>query len=180
MQLIINDRLYLEQTQLAHAAPLFQQIDKSRTHLSEFLPWVPSIASEEDMCTYLLKSIQLIENGLEASFNIFLDGKLQGCIGLHHINMPNRSAAIGYWLGKDGVGKGLILQSCIQLMAYGFNNLKLNRIEIKAALSNFRSQAIPEKLGFKKEGILRQAEFLNGKFIDLQLYALLKEEWDTQ
>ena len=54
----------------------------------------------------------------------------------------------------------------------------LNRIEIKCAVGNNKSRAIPQKLQFKQEGILRQAELLNGKFIDLYLYAMLKEEWE--
>lgn len=57
--------------------------------------------------------------------------------------------------------------------------MDLNRIEIKAAVKNFKSQAIPEKLNFKKEGILRQAEFVNNEFIDLFIYSILKNEWKT-
>jgi ribosomal-protein-serine acetyltransferase len=59
----------------------------------------------------------------------------------------------------------------------GFTRLHLNRIEIRAALENFKSQAIPERLGFKKEGLIRQGEFVNDHFVDLYVYSLLKEEW---
>lgn len=70
-----------------------------------------------------------------------------------------------------------MVKSCKRLITYGFEELGLNRIEIKAAVENLKSQAIPEKLNFKKEGILRQAEFVNEKFLDLTLYSLLKEEY---
>ena len=53
----------------------------------------------------------------------------------------------------------------------------LNRIVIKCAVGNERSRAIAEKLDFKKEGILRQAEWVNGKFLDLYQFSLLREEW---
>ncbi|MEO6949604.1 MAG: GNAT family protein, partial [Ginsengibacter sp.] len=60
-----------------------------------------------------------------------------------------------------------------------FQKIGLNRIEIKAAVRNLKSQAIPIKLNFKKEGVLRQAEFVNNEFIDLFLYSILKEEWEA-
>ena len=55
--------------------------------------------------------------------------------------------------------------------------MNLNRIEIKASLKNFKSQAIPTRLNFRKEGVLRQAEFVNNEFIDLFLYSMLKDKW---
>jgi ribosomal-protein-serine acetyltransferase len=63
------------------------------------------------------------------------------------------------------------------MLDYGFKDLGLNRIEIKCAVENLKSARVPEKLNFTKEGILRQAELLNGKFVDLYLFSLLKNEW---
>ena len=56
----------------------------------------------------------------------------------------------------------------------------LNRIELKTAVKNLKSQAIPNKLNFKKEGILRQAEFVNNEFVDLYIYSMLKEDWQAR
>jgi ribosomal-protein-serine acetyltransferase len=55
--------------------------------------------------------------------------------------------------------------------------LALNRIELKAAVENLRSRAVAEKLGFTKEGIAREAELVNNKFLDLTLYSMLSSEW---
>jgi ribosomal-protein-serine acetyltransferase len=54
--------------------------------------------------------------------------------------------------------------------------LQLNRIEIKCGIENFKSKTIPEKLNFTKEGVIRQGELLYDKFIDLNLYSLLKTD----
>ena len=67
-----------------------------------------------------------------------------------------------------------------KLIALGFTEIGLHRLEIKAATTNLRSQAIPEKLSFKKEGVLREAELVNDKFLDLYLYSLLSHEWTKQ
>ena len=81
--------------------------------------------------------------------------------------MQNKVGAIGYWLTKSAEGSGVITDSCKVLIDYGFKDLRLHRIEIKAALTNFKSQAIPVKLNFKKEGILRQAELVNNHLLIL-------------
>ena len=91
----------------------------------------------------------------EVSFVIILNNKTVGRIGLHHLNLQNKIAAVGYWLTKEAQGKGIIYQSCRKLIDYGFNELGLNRIEIKCAFENYKSQAIPEKFNFQKEGIMR-------------------------
>ena len=80
-------------------------------------------------------------------------------------------------LGADYNEKGIMSKSCEALINYGFNQLNLNRIDIKAATENIKSRAIPERLKFKQEGILRETEFLYDHFIDLVVYGMLKEDW---
>ena len=73
--------------------------------------------------------------------------------------------------------KGIVTRSCKAIINFAFTELGLNRIEIKCAVSNDKSKGVAEKLQFKYEGILRQAELLHGKFIDLHLFGMVKEEW---
>jgi ribosomal-protein-serine acetyltransferase len=62
---------------------------------------------------------------------------------------------------------------------YGLHDLGLNRVEIRAAEFNTRSRAIPERLGFTQEGIIRQAEWLYDYYVDHVVYGMLSEEWKT-
>lgn len=176
----INERLTLELISDPIAELLFQAIDGNRAHLSSFLPWVDHMKVPQDFSNYILASRQLAAAGKELSYAIVFDQIPVGRIGLHNINTQHRHASIGYWLTKSAEGNGLILKSCKELIRYGFQKLKLKRIEIKAAVANHRSLAVPEKLGFTKEGVLRQAELVNDKFLDLVLYSILEEEWDKQ
>jgi len=177
MIIIIDTNLKLELTTAHHAEGLFEAVDKNRGHLSTFLTWVGSMKSVADFKNYISNCEQLYQEKKEVSFAIIFNGTVAGRIGLHHINLQNKNASIGYWLTKDAEGKGIIIRSCKKLIDYGFQELGLHRIEIKAAVENKRSQAIPQKLNFKKEGILRGAELVNGSFLDLVLYSILRNEW---
>ena len=63
------------------------------------------------------------------------------------------------------------------LIDHCFENLGLHRIEIKCAKENFKSAAVAERLHFRKEGVQRQAELVNGHYFDLNMYSLLQQEW---
>ncbi|QNK64575.1 GNAT family N-acetyltransferase [Pedobacter sp. PAMC26386] len=180
MTLNVDENIKLELTSKKQVVALFQAIDNNREHLSTFLPWVDNIKTIENFSNYIEGAELLIQQQKEVSFAILLDGNPVGRIGLHHLNMLNKCAAIGYWLTKEAQGKGIIMKSCEALINYGFQDLGLQRIEIKAAVNNVRSQAIPQKLDFKKEGILRQAELVNDEFLDLVLYSLLYDEYNTR
>jgi len=177
MILKIDNKLTLELTAQRHADALFQAVDKNRKHLSTFLPWVGNMNSVYDFNEYIKNCEQLYEEKKELSFVIVSDKNTVGRIGLNNINLQNKNASIGYWLTKDAEGKGIITRSCKKLITVGFDQLGMHRIEIKAAVNNLRSRAIPQKLNFREEGILREAELVNGTFLDLVLYSMLREEW---
>lgn len=177
MTIRINNNIDLELTAPKHAAGLFLAVDANREHLSRFLPWVSNMQSVTDFEKYIANCQRLHQQGAEVSFVIISGNEVIGRIGLHHMNVQNKNGEIGYWLIKGVEGKGIITKSCEALISFGFKELGLQRIAIKSAVQNIRSQAIPRNLGFTKEGILRQAELVNDQFLDLVLYAILKDEW---
>jgi len=93
------------------------------------------------------------------------------------MNGANRSTSIGYWLGERFQGSGVMTKSCKALIEYAFRELKLNRVEIRCAEKNLRSRAIPERLGFVNEGMIREAEWLYDHFVDHVVYGVLAREW---
>lgn len=96
---------------------------------------------------------------------------------IHKVDMRNRSAEIGYWLIPSAQSKGLIINSTKALLRFAFYELGLNRIEIRCGVGNFKSQRIPDQLGFHREGLMRDGEWLNGKFHDLIINSLLKSDY---
>lgn len=177
MTIQINDSLVLESNHLSHAEENYALINSNRAYLKQWLTWVDKIQTLEDSKNYIIASIKKTEQQTDYGFVIKYNGSIVGRMGLHFIDAVNKTGTIGYWIAESFQGKGLITECCKSLINFGFTKLNLRRIEIKCATQNLKSKAIPEKLNFKQEEILRQAEFLNNTWTDLYLYALLKNEW---
>jgi ribosomal-protein-serine acetyltransferase len=111
---------------------------------------------------------------------IWHEGRLAGAIGYDPIDWENRTTELGYWLGEEYQGKGLVTAACRALVEPAFGELSLNRVVISCATENKKSCAIPERLGFRREGVQRQAEWLYHHFVDHVVYAALASEWPTQ
>ena len=178
IKLKVDESIVLELIDHHHAETLYQLVKINRQHLREWLPWVDHMRSVDDFRKYINSSKQRYANHAEMGYVVMANHVMIGRLGLYNIDLHNKSASIGYWLSQQWLGKGIITRCCKTVIDEGFRHLHLNRIEIRAALENYKSQAIPERLGFKKEGIIRQGEFVNNQFVDLYVYSILKEEWD--
>lgn len=177
MILNLNDNVLIELIEMHHAEPLLALVNNNNDHLSQWLPWVPHMRSVENFQNFIAASMKRYHSKSEVPCIISVDGKVAGRIGLYSIDNYNMHASVGYWIGKEYEGKGIITKAAKAMIDHGFRSLDLNRIEIRCGTGNHKSQAIPERLGFKQEGILRQAEKLYDKYIDLYLYSMLKDEW---
>ena len=175
----INPDLELKILQLEDTEQLFELTEKNRTYLREWLSWLDENKTVEDTKRFIKGGLERFKRGTGGEFGIFNKGKLAGCIGLPQLKKDHKKAAIGYWLSKDFQGHGITTEVVKVLVGYLFNDLGLNRVEINCATGNKKSCAIPEKLGFKNEGIIRQVEWLYDHFVDWNKYSLLKSEWSS-
>ena len=101
-----------------------------------------------------------------------------GSIGLLNIDPINKKADFYLMIGdKKNQGKGIGHQATMQIIQHAFLNLNLNRVQLTVLENNERAIKLYEKVGFKKEGIQRQSVYKNGKYIDLILMSILKDEF---
>ncbi len=173
----IDDETELRLIELRHTEELFLLTEQNRQHLREWLPWVDSSSSYEDTARFIKSALEQFTQNLGFQAGVWHQGKLVGVIGFHRIEWGNRRTSIGYWLSKQHEGKGLMTKACAALIDYAFNELKLNRIEIRCATANKKSCAIPERLRFTKEGVIRHAEWLYNHYVDHNVFGLLASEW---
>ena len=104
-----------------------------------------------------------------------------GNIGLHNISYTNRHAEIGVVIGERTLhGQGYGSEATALMLKYGFESLNLQRIYLRVMTTNEGGFKCYEKLGFKKEGVLRQHAYKNGAYVDEIIMGLLKSEWEAQ
>jgi UDP-4-amino-4,6-dideoxy-N-acetyl-beta-L-altrosamine N-acetyltransferase len=102
-----------------------------------------------------------------------------GVTGLHQFNDKNRNAVFGISIGdKDAWGFGFGTEATVLLLRYAFETLNLHRIMLQVFEYNPRAMHIYEKLGFRKEGVLRQENYRDGRYWDTIVMGLLREEWE--
>lgn len=173
----LDDTSELRPFEERDALALFALTDANRAHLRQWLPWLDATQGVADSLAFIRAARrQYAENrGFQAG--IWRDGALAGCIGYHDINWANRSVELGYWLSAAMEGRGLMTAACRALVTHAFRDLGLHRVAIRCATGNTRSCAIPERLGFTREGVLREAEWLYDRYVDLAVYACLAAEW---
>ena len=161
-----------------HAEELFALIEQNHSYLRRWLPeW--DVPKSLDDCKAVIKSSieRLAANG-GFTLGIWWEGRLAGILGAGNVDWENRSTMLGYWLCASYQGRGLMTGACRVLLDYLFTELKLHRIEIRCATQNPKSCAVPKRLGFSKEGVLRQAQAFDDHFLDLEVYGLLAEDWN--
>jgi ribosomal-protein-serine acetyltransferase len=153
---------------------LWVVVERERERLGVWMPWIAGAKTIEDERSWL-ESVSANEGSLEGC-GVFLDGRYVGGVGL----MPGPygvAAEIGYWIDVEHEGRGLVTRAVRVLIDIGFGEWEVNRIVIRAGLENLRSRAIPERLGFTREGIERGGGRGTGGYHDLVVYSMLREEW---
>ena len=176
-QLIVNDKIKLEYLKFTHAFQVYQAIDRNRTFLSPWLPFIEDTDTQEDTEAFI-RSVNLKPAGeRDEVFVIWYENRFAGLIGYKDVDRVNLKTEIGYWLIEAMTGKGIMTLATKSLIDFAFTNMDMNRIEIRCGVGNFKSSAVPKRIGFQFEGIAREGEKHQNKYIDLEVYSCLKKEW---
>jgi ribosomal-protein-serine acetyltransferase len=177
MEVRVDANVTLHPLNQGFANDLFTLTNSNRNFLREWLPWLDQVLTVDDTRHFIETTEKMAATGDAHSFAIVHLGTVCGVTGFNNINQPHHTGSIGYWLAQTHTGQGIATSAVRQLLNIGFTEYTLNRIEIRCALNNRRSRALPERLGFVYEGTLRQAEWLYDRFVDQALYALLKSDY---
>lgn len=176
--LSVDPETELRLLEVEHTQRLYSCIQENREHLQHWLSWVAETYSEEDCWKFIFHARRKAELREEFHFGIWRDEQIIGVVGAHSIQWQIRSGEVGYWLSKQAQGEGTMTRSVMSVLRFLFAELRLNRIEIRCAISNLKSQAIPRRLNFRLAGVLREIEPVNGRLQSLLIYELLKREWE--
>lgn len=170
-----TDRLLLRELADRDAAVLHQYWSDSA--VTEFFTEEPFATVEKSLnMVILLKELFRAEQGIRWGITDKKNGRILGTCGFHNIKPEHYRAEMGYELGKEYWRQGIMSEALKAIIAYGFQTMRLNRMEAFVNFGNIRSMGILKKMGFNQDGLLRNYEFARGKFLDQYCYSLLKAD----
>jgi ribosomal-protein-serine acetyltransferase len=156
---------------------IFDVATENYDYLHRWVIWMNENTNLESIQIFLKTCERNFQANKAKDFGIYWQSDFAGIVSLVNISQQNKSAEIGYWIAEKFGGHGIVTKSCKALLAYAFNELKLNSVRILCASGNLKSRAIPERLGFTQEGIEREAGWLHTRFVDHVVYSMLAKEW---
>ena len=171
-------RVLLSPVDPSDAAELWQAIDGSRWHLERWLPWVPFNNTLEASQRFAEACAMDWDAGRALRFCIRekSSAHLLGIVGLDSCVHLHRSCELGYWLRHDATGRGVMTQAAKACIDFAFERVGMHRIRCAAATDNFASLRVISRLGFRFEGISRQAEWVGSRWLDHAVFARLSSD----
>ncbi len=165
---------------LGDAAELYAAIERNRSRLQPWLPWATPGYGPEEARAFIALCERENADGRALALVIRKHGALCGSVAFHRIDLRNQSTSLGYWLDGEHEGSGIMTRACRAVVTEGFRSYNLHRIEIRCGTGNERSAAIPRRLGFTEEGILREAEWVRDRWVDLRVFGMLRRDWESK
>lgn len=172
---LVTKRLRLRALRRSDALPLHEAIEETLDDLVPWLPWARPGHTRTETRRYLRAA--RVAWSRRTAFEFLLEeqksARVIGVTSLHRIDWARRCAGIGYWVRRSRARQGFATEAVEAVVGHAFVTLSIHRLEALVALDNAPSQRVVEKLGFTREGIAREVEFIEGRFLDHFQYSLL-------
>lgn len=161
---------------------LFTAARESVNELSRWLPWCHEHYAIEETREFISFREAAWRNDVDFAFGIFeaASGLFLGGVGLSQINRIHQLGNLGYWVRTSATGLGTATRAARLAAQFGLEDVGLNRVEILAAVANLASQRVAEKVGAKREGVLRRRLVTNGKTHDAVMFSLIADDFGPQ
>ena len=172
---IETPHLLLTPIDASDSQELWASVDGSRAHLEPWLPWVPFNTDAEASYRYADASATDWDHARACRFTIRDRGSraFLGVVGLEAFAHLHLSVELGYWLRLDATRRGIMTEASKAVLQWAFTKVNVHRGRVAAATDNHASLAVIRRLGFRFEGIAREAERCNGRWLDHAIFALL-------
>lgn len=173
---IPNLKITLEEAMPKDAAIVYDAIATHRDYLKTWLPFAADL-DEKDEEIFLSSLAEQPYEDKNIAFMIKTENNFCGFIGFVQTDNVNHRTEIGYWLLPEYQGKGIMTECVRRLCLWAVKERNMHRIQIKCAVGNHPSNAIPKRLGFHLDGTERDGELMyTGKYVDLNVYSILDHE----
>jgi ribosomal-protein-serine acetyltransferase len=172
----INDEIELPLVNESFIPEYVALAKKDYDYLSEWLEWPTVCITKEDFGKFFADAVESYE--AEKTFHgaIRYKGSIAGLAGYNTIDNKLKRVEIGYWLGQDFQGKGIITNVCRHLISYAFEKLKMQKVQISVATGNIKSRAVCERLGMNLEGIITNEGKVGESILDHAVYGIHRKK----
>lgn len=173
---LVTPRLKIRKLTMRDANDLFEY--SRDPEVARHVLWEAHRSVQESKA-YLRYTLRRYRLGEPASWGIECraDGKLIGTIGFMWWQREHSSAEVGYSLSRAYWNQGLMTEALGAVLDYAFCSLHLNRVEAQFEVDNPASGRVMEKAGMRPEGVLRGRLYNKGRYVDVKLYAMLREDY---
>lgn len=175
---LVTPRLTLSALETSDAQELWTSVESCRSFLEPWLPWVPSQTSTTASFQYIEASMADWDAARALRFSVRDRQKRRflGVVSLEQLSHQNLCGDLGYWLRQDANGGGLMTEAAGAVVVWAFRQLSAHRVRVAASTQNHPSLAVIRRLGFHFEGIARQAEYVNGRWLDHAVFSRIKTD----
>ncbi|MDI6739387.1 MAG: GNAT family N-acetyltransferase [Candidatus Edwardsbacteria bacterium] len=175
---LATPRLRLRAFSLNDAPDMFEYA--SDPEVTRYVFWFPHESIQASI-EFLNRHVQLAQNGEVTSWAMEhrADGKMIGTCGFVWWRPEHGKAEIAFAISRKYWNKGLTTEAVNACIRFGFETMQLNRIEARCMPDNVGSERVMQKCGMSCEGTFRQTMLVKGKYIDLKMYAILRQQYEN-
>ena len=177
-QLAVDHDIALVLAEERHAPAMTELIQRNQARLARWEPWAEQPATLDATREYIRVALEDFLRGRQISTIIAVDGgrRFIGRCGMR-INPHAGSGDIGYWIDAEFEGRGITSRSAAALITSVFDELGLQKVELRTSVANQRSRAVAARLGFSYEGILPAGLRFANRNDDVALYGVTVHQW---
>jgi len=176
---VMGDELTMGMLEMRHEQQFYDLIDRNREHFGRWLTWIQATKTVADAGAFIQRYLNKYAGSDGILVGLWHQKNLVGVVLIREIDHSVKCAEIGYFVDESCQGRGWATQMCQAIIiGYIFGELGMNKVLVQCASGNDKSIALPKRLNFKHEGSIRQAYDLNGEYVDMEIYGLLREELD--
>jgi ribosomal-protein-serine acetyltransferase len=162
------------------ADDMTEAVQASQLELNEWLPWAHLGYSKGDATNYIRDSIKSWRE--ERAYDLAIrkidePDRHIGNISVWFVSRSFKTGEVGYWVRTDETSRGVATEVTARALQTAFEELQMHRVILRIATGNRASERVAEKLGFFREGILREEIKVRGKWLDHSVWGLLEHEY---
>lgn len=175
VSIAVREGITLRNFRPEEADAIFEVVQRNIAHL-HFMHWASPDYSLDSARDFVERSARNAAAGDSLSLGLFSSDEFIGSVGYVTFDTNARKTEIGYWIDAGFEGKGIVTDAVRCLVDFAFEQLRMNRIEIRCISENERSAAVAKRLGFRQEAHLREYEIRNGRAYDYLTFGLLRSD----